>query len=88
MLATLLTEMDGIQGDDDRALSISGGDEQNGGGSHSGGVIVLGATNRLDFIDAALLRKVCFVVDCFDSIFVELILVSGSISPCVACAAA
>jgi transitional endoplasmic reticulum ATPase len=49
VLATLLTEMDGIQGDDDRG----------GGQSNSGGVIVLGATNRLDFIDAALIRKVC-----------------------------
>eukprot|EP01041_Mallomonas_annulata_P004596 gene4596-9132_t len=38
VLATLLSEMDGI-----------------GGSSH--GVIVLGATNRLDSIDAALLRK-------------------------------
>jgi ATP-dependent Zn protease len=38
-MATLLTEMDGIDG------------------SHSE-VIVIGATNRLESIDAALLRKV------------------------------
>ena len=41
VLATLLTEMDGL-------------------GSHSGeqGVFVLAATNRVDCIDQALLRKV------------------------------
>ena len=43
VLATLLTEMDGIN-----AVH----------GDAAGGVIVIGATNRLDFIDAALLRKV------------------------------
>ena len=41
MLATLLSEMDGIAG-------------------KSSGVIVLGATNRVDNIDSALLRKVRF----------------------------
>lgn len=40
VLATLLTEMDGIDG-----------------AGHGHGVIVLGATNRLHAIDAALLRK-------------------------------
>lgn len=60
ILATLLTEMDGIQGDDDRS-TISSSDTTGEGKtaihSNSGGVIVLGATNRLDFIDAALIRK-------------------------------
>jgi SpoVK/Ycf46/Vps4 family AAA+-type ATPase len=42
VLATLLTEMDGVS--------------QRG----SEGVVVIGATNRLDFIDAALLRKVSY----------------------------
>jgi SpoVK/Ycf46/Vps4 family AAA+-type ATPase len=41
VLATLLTEMDGIDGIDH-------------------GVIVMGATNRLDSIDPALLRKVSY----------------------------
>lgn len=40
VLATLLTEMDGVS---QRGLE---------------GVVVIGATNRLDFIDPALLRKV------------------------------
>jgi SpoVK/Ycf46/Vps4 family AAA+-type ATPase len=56
VLATLLTEMDGIQvaAGDDGASADAG----NGVRNSSGGVIVLGATNRLDFIDAALIRKV------------------------------
>ncbi len=44
VLATLLTEMDGIGSD--------------GSGEGDCGVIVLAATNRLDCIDPALLRKV------------------------------
>lgn len=40
VLATLLTEMDGVS---QRGME---------------GVVVIGATNRLDFIDPALLRKV------------------------------
>jgi SpoVK/Ycf46/Vps4 family AAA+-type ATPase len=45
VLATFLTEMDGV--------------DANG----AGGVIVIGTTNRIDNIDAALLRKV-FVYYC------------------------
>lgn len=44
VLATLLTEMDGVSQR----------------GSEMDGVVVIGATNRLDFIDAALLRKVSY----------------------------
>ena len=50
VLATLLTEMDGISS----GGSGSGGDEVAADVDH---VIVMGATNRLDCIDAALLRK-------------------------------
>lgn len=57
VLATLLTEMDGIQNTNSSEYSQSGGGKS-GQQNSSGGVIVLGATNRLDFIDAALIRKV------------------------------
>ena len=58
VLATLLTEMDGIS-----SGSGSGGDGGGRGGGGAGAnsdsdhVIVMGATNRVDCIDAALLRK-------------------------------
>jgi SpoVK/Ycf46/Vps4 family AAA+-type ATPase len=89
VLATLLTEMDGIittasteyaiavansgststskRSNNDSKEDVSGEDEEEEDGAatahrkvgnSSGGVIVLGATNRLDFIDAALIRKV------------------------------
>jgi len=54
VLATLLTEMDGISSGGSGSGSGSGGDEVAADVDH---VIVMGATNRLDCIDAALLRK-------------------------------
>ena len=48
VLATLLTEMDGI---------TSGGSGNDHDLDHDSHVIVMGATNRVDCIDAALLRK-------------------------------
>lgn len=69
VLATLLTEMDGIQNTNSSEYSkpSSGGSGAKSGGgagkrNSSGGVIVLGATNRLDFIDAALIRKVQYTL--------------------------
>lgn len=53
VLATLLTEMDGIGYNEDRNSAISG--SNNGAGAS--GVAVMAATNRLGAIDAALLRK-------------------------------
>lgn len=51
MLATLLVEMDGI------SSSSGSGVQGQGHGQCSQSVIVMAATNRIDCIDAALLRK-------------------------------
>ena len=76
ILATLLTEMDGVNSSqssldyphhDSAEGSVGAPNNQDDSNSNSinssnnssaGGVIVMGATNRVDFIDAALLRKV------------------------------
>lgn len=70
VLATLLTEMDGIQNTNSSISNSSEYSQTNNGKSSgkqnsTGGVIVLGATNRLDFIDAALIRKVCLHCNIF-----------------------
>jgi SpoVK/Ycf46/Vps4 family AAA+-type ATPase len=55
VLATLLTEMDGISSGNSNNSSATGGEEGDVRVEES--VIVMAATNRIDCIDAALLRK-------------------------------
>ncbi|CAM9515982.1 unnamed protein product [Discosporangium mesarthrocarpum] len=52
VLSTLLNEMDGVASGGGR----SGRGKSGGGGGGGGGVLVLGATNRREVLDAALLR--------------------------------
>lgn len=62
VLATLLTEMDGVI--DASTTAQKDGMKPMMSHNSAGGVIVMGATNRLDFIDAALLRKVSIPFGC------------------------